>query len=107
MIKLKDILSEANFYISSKKGLLKSSGSNWKKPQIFKSYKDAVEYISGEKAYWVSDDKGKKVNKYGELEEGKLNEMDINDPILVAIRARKTMLAKNAKIDTNFYFLGM
>jgi len=27
-----------------------------------------------------------------------LNEMDINDPILVAIRARKTMLAKNAKI---------
>ena len=32
------------------------------------------------------------------LTEGKLNEMDINDPILVAIRARKTMLAKNAKI---------
>jgi len=32
------------------------------------------------------------------LTEGMLNEMDINDPILVAIRARKTMLAKNAKI---------
>jgi len=70
----KESVNEANFYISSKKGLLKSSGSNWKKPQLFKSYKDAVEYISGEKAYWVSDDKGKKVNKYGELEESKLNE---------------------------------
>ena len=29
---------------------------------------------------------------------GLTEEMDINDPILVAIRARKTMLAKNAKI---------
>lgn len=63
-------LTEANFYISSKKGLLKSSGSNWKKPQVFRSYKDAEKYISGEKAYWVSDDKGNKVNKYGEVDEG-------------------------------------
>ena len=34
MINLKNILNEGKFYISSKKGLLKSSGSNWKKPQI-------------------------------------------------------------------------
>ena len=42
--------------------------------------------------------------------EGKLNEMDMNDPILVAVRARKTMLdkAKSApkykKISTKRYY---
>ena len=35
----------------------------------------------------------KEMKKDG-LTEAKLNEMDMNDPILVAIRARKTMLAK-------------
>ncbi len=44
------------------------------------------------------------------LTEGKLNEMDINDPILVAIRARKTDLKKKAalpkvkKISTKQYY---
>ena len=44
------------------------------------------------------------------LKEGKLNEMDINDPILVAIRARKTDLKKKAalpkvkKISTKQYY---
>ena len=52
----------------------------------------------------------KHVAKGGEVEESKLNEMDINDPILVAIRARKTMLdkAKSApkpkKISMNKYY---
>jgi len=44
------------------------------------------------------------------INEGKLNEMDINDPILVAIRARKTDLKKKAalpkvkKISTKQYY---
>ena len=46
----------------------------------------------------------------GKLTEGKLNEMDINDPILVAIRARKIDLKKKAalpkvkKISTKQYY---
>jgi len=46
----------------------------------------------------------------GSITEGKLNEMDINDPILVAIRARKTDLKKKAslpkvkKISTKQYY---
>ena len=52
------------------------------------------------------------LNKFSkfELDEGKLNEMDMNDPILVAIRARKTMLAKEKsapkvkKISTKQYY---
>ena len=51
----------------------------------------------------------KEMRKDG-LSEGKLNEMDINDPILVAIRARKTDLKKKAalpkvkKISTKQYY---
>ena len=51
----------------------------------------------------------KEMKKDG-LTEGKLNEMDINDPILVAIRARKTDLKKKAalpkvkKISTKQYY---
>ena len=46
----------------------------------------------------------------GGLTEGKLNEMDLNDPILVAIRARQTALKKKAalpkvkKISTKQYY---
>jgi len=52
---------------------------------------------------------GRKLTR-DELFEGKLNEMDINDPILVAIRARKTDLKKKAalpkvkKISTKQYY---
>ena len=56
------------------KGLIKSSASNWKNPQVFKSYHDAEEYIGvdsdggrGLTAYWVSDDKMNRVDKYGDL----------------------------------------
>ena len=73
-------LTEAKFYITYNKGrgqgkgILKSSGSNWKKPQVFKSYKDAEKYIGpksshGMTAYWVSDINMNRVNKYGEVEE--------------------------------------
>ena len=47
---------------------------------------------------------------FSKLKEGKLTEMDINDPILVAIRARKTMLdkakaaPKPKKISMNKYY---
>ena len=49
------------------------------------------------------------VNAYLKLE-GKLDEMDINDPILIAVRARKTMIAKAKaapkvkKISTKQYY---
>ena len=52
----------------------------------------------------------KHVAKGGEVEESKLNEMDINDPILVAIRARKADLKKKAalpkvkRISTKQYY---
>jgi hypothetical protein len=73
-------LNEAKFYITYNKGrgqgkaLLKSSASNWKRPQVFNSYKDAEKYIGNENkvgmtAYWVSDDKMNRVNKYGEIKE--------------------------------------
>jgi len=48
--------------------------------------------------------------KSGGLTESKLNEMDINDPILIAVRARKQMLAKakaapkTKKISTKQYY---
>ena len=75
-----DQMREAKFYVTYNKGrgqgkgILKSSGSNWKKPQVFKSYKDAEKYIGpksshGMTAYWVSDINMNRVNKYGEVEE--------------------------------------
>jgi len=79
-------LNEAKFYITYNKGrgqgkaLIKSSASNWKRPQVFNSYKDAETYIGSDNAgpsltaYWVSDDKMNRINKYGELKEGKLTE---------------------------------
>ena len=56
------------------KGIVNSSASNWKKPQVFKSYHDAEEYIGvdsdggrGLTAYWVSDVNMNRVDKYGEI----------------------------------------
>jgi len=59
----------------------------------------------------IIDDLGLKVTMAKEsVVEGKLNEMEMNDPILIAVRARKTMLdkAKSApklqKISTKQYY---
>ena len=52
----------------------------------------------------------KHVSKGGEIEEGSLNEMDINDPVLVAMRAFKNQLKKDKskpptkKISMNKYY---
>jgi hypothetical protein len=99
-------LNEAKFYITYNKGrgqgkaLIKSSASNWKRPQIFNSYKDAEAYIGSDNAgpsltaYWVSDDKMNRVNKYGEIKEGKLTEAKL---------PKRFTVKKKQRIDGTVY----
>jgi len=72
------------------------NGTTWERSTSNKKWKTrgVMNMLDDKQMAAMIDDAGGNRPMY----EGKLNEMDINDPILVAIRARKTMLAKNAKI---------
>ena len=81
-VKGKDIytesINEAKFYVTYNKGrgqgkaVVTSPESDFTKPRVFKSYKDAEKYIgkpTGMTAYWVSDINMNRIDKRGKIEE--------------------------------------